>query len=57
MGAVLFFVLIRFVMQFARRICYSLFAQQDNQSLIVDILTCVLDSMAGECKVMQLILT
>ncbi|KAL7205879.1 hypothetical protein ACSBR2_018738 [Camellia fascicularis] len=38
--------------KFARRICSSLFSQQDYQSsAIIDILLCVLDSMASECKV------
>ncbi|GMP39198.1 hypothetical protein CsSME_00010132 [Camellia sinensis var. sinensis] len=37
--------------KFARRICSSLFSKQDYQSsAIIDILLCVLDSMASECK-------
>lgn len=39
--------------QFARRICFSLFSLQDNTAtFIIDLLICVLDSLAHEGKVM-----
>ncbi|XP_074358633.1 separase isoform X1 [Apium graveolens] len=37
-------------LKFALRICYSLFSQQNNQSSVVAILACVLDSAASACK-------
>ncbi|KAA8545541.1 hypothetical protein F0562_020325 [Nyssa sinensis] len=38
--------------KFARRICSSLFSQCENRpSFVIDIIICVLDSMASECKV------
>ncbi|KAG6652968.1 separase isoform X5 [Carya illinoinensis] len=39
------------IYKFARRICSSLFSlQEDRSSLIIEILTCVLDCVAHECK-------
>ncbi|KAK9290720.1 hypothetical protein L1049_008894 [Liquidambar formosana] len=40
------------IQKFACRICSSLFSQQENgSSLIIDLLTCVLDSVVSECKI------
>lgn len=40
-----------FFMQFAHRICSSLFLFQEDRCLLIDILFCVLDFLVGECKV------
>lgn len=55
-GCSLYFVTKQFHLQFALRICYSLFSQQNNQFSVVAILACVLDSVASACKVMMLTL-
>lgn len=40
-----------FFMQFAHRICSSLFLFQKDRCLLIDILFCLLDSLVRECKV------